>query len=124
MMLERVLFVVLLGLTLQCFGNGDDSVDVVLACLEIVPFQIFVAVVSSAFVILKPALVLFLGIIVSHVDAGKNELWIILQILAIFMKLIPIKCMNLCPECAFQQWAVLNNLLDDLLKLSFIHQPR
>lgn len=71
-MLQRVLLVVLLGLALQCFGNGNDPVYVVLACLEIVSFQIFIAVVSSAFVILKPALVLLFGIIVSHVNAGKN----------------------------------------------------
>lgn len=35
MMLDRVFFVVLLGLALKCLGDGDDSVDVVLADLEI-----------------------------------------------------------------------------------------
>lgn len=68
MVLEAVFFVVLFGLALQGFRNGDDPVDVVLTCLEVVSFQIFVSVVGSAFVILEPALVLFLGVIVSHVN--------------------------------------------------------
>jgi hypothetical protein len=71
-MLERVFLVVLFSLALQSFGNGDDPVDVVLTCLEVVSFQVFVSIVCPALVILEPALVLFFGVIVSHMNTRQN----------------------------------------------------
>lgn len=124
MVLERVFLVVLFGLTLQSFRNGDDPVDVVLTCLEIVSFQVFVSVVCPALVILESALVLFFGVIVSHVNTRQNELRIVLHTLAKVKRLISINSMNLRLKMALLQGAMLNNLMDHLLKLSFVHQTR
>ena len=66
-----------------------------LACLEIVSFQIFVSVVCPAFIILKPAFVLFFGVIISHMNTRKNELRIVLNTLAKVKRFIPINRMNL-----------------------------
>ena len=68
-MLGDELFIVLFCLALEGFGDGDDSVQVVLSTFEVVSFQVLVSVVRSALVVLEPSLVLFLGVVVGHVYA-------------------------------------------------------
>lgn len=123
-MLDCVLLVVFFGLALEGFGDSDDPVYVVLADLEVALFEVFVPDVGPALVVLEPALVLFLRVVIRHMDAGKDQLRIVLQILRDIMQLVPFHRLYLILHDVFLQRAVLNNLLNDLFEFSFVDHPR
>lgn len=123
-MLDCVLLVVFFGLALEGFGNGDDSVDVVLADLEVALLEVFVPDVGPALVVLEPPLVLLLRVVIGHMDAGEDELRVVLQILRDVMQFVAFHCLYLILHDVFLQRTVLNNLLDDLLELSFVDHAR
>jgi hypothetical protein len=51
-----------------------------LAHFEVTFLKVLVARISASLVVLEPALVLLLGVVVSHVYARQNELRIVFQI--------------------------------------------
>lgn len=120
MVLDCVLFVVFFGLTLKGFRDGDDPVDAVLADLEVALLEVFVPDVGSALVVLEPSLVLLLRVVIRHVDAGKDKLRVVLQILRDVMQLVPIQRLYLILHDVFLQRSVLYDLLDNLLEFSFV----
>ena len=124
MVLDCVLLVVFFGLALEGFGDGDDAVDVVLADLEVALLEVLVAGVGPALVVLEPPLVLLLGVVVRHMDAGEDQLRVVLQVLRDVVQLIAFQRLDLILHDVFLQRAVLDNLLDDLLQLSLVDHPR
>lgn len=122
-MLDCVLFIVFFGLALEGFGNSDDPVDVVLADLEVALLEVFVPDIGPALVVLEPSLVLLLRVVIRHMDAGKDQLRVVLQILRDVMQFVSFHCLYLILHDVFLQRAVLNNLLDDLLQFSFVDHP-
>ena len=80
MMFENKFLLVSLGLRFKGFSNTDDSVDIVPTNFKIAFFEFLIFASGSSLIILESSLILFLQIVIRTVNAGEDEVGVVLQI--------------------------------------------
>lgn len=117
-MFKDKFLLVSLGLRFKGFSNTDDSVDVVPTNFKITFFEFLIFASSSSLVILESSLILFLMIVIRTMNAGEDEVGVILQI---GIKVVNFFIVNSI-YFPLQNILLLRSMLSDLMdsKLQFI----
>ena len=111
-MFENKFLLVFLGLRFKGVSNTDDSVDIVPANFKIIFFEFLILASCPPLVILKSPLILFLMIVICTMNAGEDEVGVVLQIGIEIINFLIINSTYFSLQNALLQRPVLSDLMD------------